>query len=219
MMNCRRSNSGFVSISLRCWRSVFCFFGPRVSGAVFCYRDIITVFSTVCREVERARDVLRSSYLMFNEDVVSALLICGERFALEQIVKIWGYCVVFLLNMFLFYVTWSFLSFVLHAIVFCLLFFFCLFLKDLKVIEPTCINITCVQLQISLSLFFHSPKKHWGVCVICDLTERCGDQIVNIRIKQQLKGRGWWWWWRLWGFPYIVCLIVDRPTLKLCGFP
>lgn len=88
MINCRRSNSGFVSISLRCWRSVFCFFEPRVSGAVFCNQDIITVFSTVCRDVERARDVLRSSYLMFNEDVVSALLICGERFALEQIVRI-----------------------------------------------------------------------------------------------------------------------------------
>lgn len=172
MMNCRRSNSGFVSISLRCWRSVFCFFESCVSGAVFCYRDIITVFSTVCRDVERARDVLRSSYLMFNEDVVSALLICGERFALEQIVKIWGYCVVFLLNMFLFYVTWSFLSFVLHAIVFCLLFFFCLFLKDLKVIEPTCINIHVYSYRFPfLCSFIHQRNTEVSVSSVTSLKD------------------------------------------------
>lgn len=67
--------------------------------------------------------MLRSSYLMFSEDVVSALLSYGECFPLGQIVnirawKIWGY--LFFLNMCLFYCMWSFLSFILHAIVFCL---------------------------------------------------------------------------------------------------
>lgn len=102
--------------------------------------------------------MLRSSYLVFSDDVVSALLSCRECFPLGQIVnisawKICGYCQFY----FIWYGHFCHSFYMPSFSVFVNQFF----LRDLKVIEP--IQHTCVQLHISKDTLCHHLWPHWKI--------------------------------------------------------